>query len=78
MKVRQIVPRRATRHAQLQQMQVLSLQPGDVLVVHCEGRLTQEAAARVRERVQAIIPGNQCLVLDSLVRSIAAVRPAKT
>lgn len=49
--------------AELVATQVLRLQPGDILVVKSERRLTVEQATALREHVKERIPDHEVLVI---------------
>lgn len=44
-------------------LQRVRLEPGDTLVLRCPGRLSIEAAARLKERLEATFVGHQAVVL---------------
>lgn len=45
-------------------IEALALQPGDVLVVHCQKPLHYEQSAMLRQYVEARIPGHKVLVMS--------------
>jgi hypothetical protein len=49
----------------LQSMQVLSLKPGDVLVVSCDRHITADMGERLVDLVRRFVPDNKIMVLES-------------
>jgi type IV pilus biogenesis protein CpaD/CtpE len=49
----------------IQSMQVLSLQPGDVLVLKTGRNLTADMAARLEGLAKSYAPDNRVMILDS-------------
>lgn len=43
----------------------LRLEPNDILVLKCEGRITEDMAATLKRKVEDRVPEHRCLVLDS-------------
>lgn len=57
------------------ELQVISLQPGDLLVARCTERLTLEHASKLKAALTAKVPaGVQILIVDS-AWSLEAYRP---
>ena len=46
-------------------MQKLELNPGDILVLKCEGTIDQNGAARVKRYFDEKVPGHTVLILDN-------------
>ena len=42
----------------------VSLQPGDVLVIQCEGNLPEAARKRLSDSLSKLFPGHQVLILE--------------
>ncbi|HEY1753730.1 MAG TPA: hypothetical protein VGG29_20905 [Caulobacteraceae bacterium] len=56
----------------------LRLSPGEIVVAQLYGRLTQEAALRLRDALRAAIPSAHPILLLPHDVELAAVRPAET
>lgn len=50
--------------AELPEVRILRLEPGDVLVLQCEKFLDREEASYITEQVAAYFPGHEAIVLD--------------
>jgi hypothetical protein len=65
----------AEKRPPIKQIEVLRLEPGDVLVVKVGDRaISQHAAAAIREHVGRLIPGHEVLVIGEEV-SVEVLRP---
>lgn len=58
----------------LEDLTILPLKPGDILLLRLPGRVTRPAAAGVREYVMRHVPGHEVLVIDKDIE-LAVVRP---
>lgn len=59
----------------LEKLQVLTLQPGDILVVTAPAGLSQEAAVVLREQLMTDVPEHQVFVMAAGME-LAALRTA--
>ena len=50
--------------AELPEVRILRLQPGDVLVLQCEKFLDREEAHYITQQLAARFPGHEAIVLD--------------
>jgi hypothetical protein len=50
----------------LEAMSVLTVQPGDIIVVRSSRLLSPEGAGRLTSRLREVFPDNQVMVLDGL------------
>ncbi len=60
----------------LETVEVLPLQPGDILLVHVNGRISQAAESAIREQVQRLAPGHDVAILTEGMR-ISVIREEK-
>lgn len=74
MKVRRVAHHRLSRIAQIQSVQVISLAPGDHLVLNLPGRLSMEQIRAARASVESLLPGIKCLVLADGAKIEALLR----
>lgn len=58
---------------ELEEVRVLRLQPGDVIVVRIERPVTQVAADTLREKLEEAFPGHKGVILDGA--SMEVIRP---
>lgn len=59
----------------LRHMEVLRVEPGDVLVVKADRPMTFDVAQRIKKQVKEVFPDTPCLVLDGL--ELGVVRQAE-
>jgi len=57
----------------LEKLQVLTLQPGDILVVTSHARLSAQQLHHLKEQLEQFVPGHQVMVVSSDVE-LAALR----
>ena len=58
------VPIDANIMAKIERLQVAKLNPGDVLIVKCNGRLTQNTMLLLHESMGKLFPENEIMVID--------------
>lgn len=58
----------------IESVNVMSLKPGDALLVRVQGILSSEVLDRVRRHVEARVPGYPVLVVDDTVPEVSIVR----
>lgn len=60
-----------TKPPELEGVRILRLEPGDVLVLRAERRVSVAEANQLRERMESVFPGHKSLVLDGVTLEVA-------
>lgn len=57
--------------AELEEVRILRLEPGDVLVLEAKQRVSQAEAEKLRERIESVFPGHKALIIDGATLVVA-------
>jgi hypothetical protein len=61
----------ASNEVDLEHVRIVRVQPGDVVTLTTDGPLDPQAVERVRVKLSALFPDNECIVISGAELSVA-------